>query len=143
MGNESKISGQCYCGETRITAKCGPQAVALCHCVDCRRITSAPVAAFAAFAEAEISFAPDEGQDVVVSPGVRRTFCRTCGTTLTGRYDYLPGTVYVGVGLLDQADELEPELHSHDGQRLKWLHIDDTLPRFEGSARSALNDAGK
>ena len=136
-----KITGRCYCGATSITSESAPTAVALCHCVDCRRITSAPVAAFAAFAETDIHFAPDEGQSVEVNEGVRRSFCRSCGTTLTGRYDYLPGTVYVGLGLLDQADELEPTVHSHEGQRLRWLHIDDSLPRFVASARSMLNDS--
>lgn len=73
-----------------------------------------------------------------MTPGVTRTFCGMCGSPLTGRYDYLPGIVYIGLGLLDQADCLVPTLHSHEGNRLTWLHIDDGLERHAGTATSKL-----
>ncbi|MGH1480076.1 MAG: GFA family protein [Geminicoccales bacterium] len=66
-------------------------AVAYYHCADCRRVTGAPVAAFAAFDETAVAFTPNEGRKVMASPGVTRIFCETCGSPLTGRYDYLPG----------------------------------------------------
>lgn len=133
------ITGQCYCGVTRIQATARPTAVAYCHCIDCRRVTGAPVAAFAAFDSAQVTFSPDEGRAVNVTPGVTRTFCETCGSPLAGRYDYLPGTVYIAVGLLDQADTIPPELHAHFGEKVMWLHIHDDLERHAGSARSRLN----
>lgn len=132
------ISGRCYCGATTIRAAQAPHAVAYCHCTDCRRATGAPVAAFAAFDETAVTFAPNEGRKVAANPGVTRTFCEVCGSPLTGRYDYLPGKVYIAVGVLDQAGDLAPQLHAHDSQRLVWLHIDDELERFADSARSQL-----
>jgi len=134
------ITGRCYCGATTIQADEMPQAVAYCHCVDCRRYTGAPVAAFAAFDEGSISFSPDEGHSAAVTPGVVRTFCAGCGSPIAGRYDYLPGQVYVPLGVLDQADELRPSLHGHEAQRLKWLHIEDDLERVAGTARSQLTE---
>jgi len=135
------ISGRCYCGATTIHATQSPRAVAYCHCTDCRRVTGAPAAAFAAFDETAVTFAPSDGRKVTVNPGVTRSFCNVCGSPLAGRYDYLPGTVYIAVGLLDQANDLAPQLHAHESQRLTWLHIDDDLRRFAGSARSRLRDA--
>lgn len=132
------ITGRCYCGATTIHATSRPTAVAYCHCSDCRRVTGAPVGAFAAFETSTLTFTPDEGRSVSVNPGVTRTFCETCGSPLTGRYDYLPNAVYVALGLLDQAYSLPPELHAHDGMRLQWLHIDDDLERHSGSARARL-----
>jgi len=137
------ITGHCYCGATTINAMQKPLAVAYCHCTDCRRVTGAPVAAFAAFDAAAVTLSPDEGRTVSVNPGVTRTFCKTCGSPLTGRYDYLPGQVYIAIGLLDQADDLAPQLHAHDGQRLQWLHIDDDLGRIEASSRSRFVNAPK
>jgi hypothetical protein len=137
------ITGRCYCGATTIRATQAPQAVAYCHCIDCRRVTGAPVAAFAAFDEAAVTFTPDQGRKVAASPGVTRTFCAVCGSLLTGRYDYLPGQVYIAVGIFDQANDLAPQLHAHETQRLTWLHIDDELERFAKSARSQLTDAAK
>lgn len=137
------ISGRCYCGATTIHTTQAPHAVAYCHCTDCRRVTGAPVAAFAAFDEAAVTFTPSEGRKVAANPGVTRSFCEVCGSPLAGRYDYLPGKVYIPVGVLDQAGDFAPQLHAHESQRLVWLHIDDELERFAGSARSQLIDSVK
>lgn len=135
------VTGRCYCGATRIRATAPPIAIAYCHCSDCRRVTGAPVAAFAAFEEAAILFSPDEGQRAPPAhPGASRTFCPSCGSPLAGRYDYLPGQVYVALGLLDQANDLAPQLHAHADERLTWLHIEDDLPRTAASSRAELAD---
>ena len=136
-----EITGRCYCGATTISATQMPQAVAYCHCIDCRRVTGAPVAAFAAFDETAVTFTPNEGRKVTANPGVVRTFCPVCGSPIAGRYAYLPGQVYIPVGVLDQAGDLAPQLHAHESQRLTWLHIDDDLQRFATTARSELVDA--
>lgn len=134
-----KITGRCYCGATRLQAAALPSTVAYCHCTDCRRVTGAPVAAFAAFDSAAVTFSPNEGRAVRVNPGVTRSFCENCGSPLAGRYDYLPDMVYIALGLLDQADDIPPELHAHVDDRLTWLHIRDDLERHPGSARSRLD----
>ncbi len=106
-------------------------------------MTGAPVAAFAAFDGTAVTFSPDEGRKVAVNPGVTRTFCTTCGPSLAGRYGYLPGQVYIALGVLERADDLAPQRHAHESQRLKWLHMDDDLERFAKSSRSRLADAAK
>ncbi|MEL6479641.1 MAG: GFA family protein [Pseudomonadota bacterium] len=133
------IRGRCYCGRTWFEASAPPKAVTYCHCSDCRRVTGAPVAAFAAFYEAAIRFTPDEGRVVQAVPEVKRSFCPDCGSPLTGRYDYLPGAVYVAIGLFDDPGAFPPQRHSHADQELCWLRLDDDLNRHAGSARSELN----
>jgi len=135
------ITGRCYCGGISLRSTQRPHTVAFCHCADCRRVTGAPVAAFAAFDEAAVTFSPNEGRSVTVNPGVERLFCPDCGSPLAGRYDYLPGQIYISIGILDQAGELAPQLHAHASERLSWLHIDDGLERFETSSRTRLADA--
>ena len=136
-------TGRCYCGAIEFSSTQLPKMVSYCHCTDCRRATGGPVAAFAAFDENAISFSPDEGRKISANPGVTRSFCATCGSSLTGRYDYLPGQVYISLGIIDQAGDLAPEIHTHDTERLPWLHIDDDLERVATSARSQLNDVSK
>jgi hypothetical protein len=136
------VTGRCYCGATTARAAERPQAVAYCHCVDCRRFSGAPVAAFAAFEETVVTFTPDEGRAVSPNPGVTRSFCGSCGSPLASRFDYLPGQVYIPLGILDQASELVPQVHSYESQRLPWLHIDDNAERFAETSRSRLVDAG-
>ena len=137
---EIVLTGRCYCGATTFTTTQAPQTIAYCHCADCRRVTSAPVAAFAAFEEKAVTFTPDEGRKIAANPGVTRTFCAACGSPLTGRYDYLPKQVYIGVSLFDQDRDLAPRIHTHNSERLPWLHIDDDLERVETSGRSKIND---
>ena len=74
--------------------------------------------------------------------GVERQFCPACGSPLTARFSYLPGQVYVPIGVIDQIEALPPEVHCHDDARPAWLHIEDDLARESASARAVLNEAG-
>ena len=95
-----------------------------------------------ASAEDAITFPPDDGKTARTTSAARRSFCGQCGSPLTGRYEYLPGQVYVPVGLFDNPHVLAPQLHAHTANRVAWLLVDDDLERFDASARSALNKMG-
>ena len=133
------ITGRCYCGRTQLVATARPQTVTYCHCSDCRRLSGAPVAAFAAFAPHLVTFTPSRGPRKSFTKGVDRWFCLDCGTQLCATYDYLPDQIYLPLGLLDQAAELAPTGHSHADSALPWLHIDDDLPRDTESGRDRLS----
>jgi hypothetical protein len=137
------ITGRCYCGAVTLTADREPLIVTYCHCSDCRRVTGAPVAAFAAFPVEAVKMTPDPGKQVRVSPGVTRWFCHGCGSPLAATYDYLPGQVYLALGLLDQAAELPPSMHAHAASGLPWLILEDGLNRHASSSRAALNAAAE
>jgi len=134
------VTGRCYCGATSLTAQNLPQTVTYCHCNDCRRITGAPVAVFAAFATGDLALSPDPGP-ISAYHGVERWFCRKCGSPLAAQFDYLPEQIYVPIGVLDQADRLVPQLHCHSESRLPWLKIDDDLERNATSGRASLQAA--
>ncbi|MEM8851035.1 MAG: GFA family protein [Pseudomonadota bacterium] len=138
-GSDEIHRGRCYCGASRVSARGAPRTVAYCHCSDCRRITGAPVAAFAAWAPSDLMLDPTELSPFSIRSGVERWFCPTCGSPLAARWDYLPGQIYVPVGLFDHAEDLAPTLHAHAGEALPWLHIQDDLPRMSSSARDGLN----
>lgn len=95
---------------------------------------------FAAFDENAVTFTPNEGVSSNVTNGVTRSFCPKCGSSLVGRYDYLPGQVYISMGVIDQANDLTPEIHTHESERLTWLHIDDDLERVGGTGGLKLNE---
>ena len=75
------------------------------------------------------------------APGVRRWFCRNCGTALAAQYDYLPDQTYVPVGLFDQVDRLVPQSQSHTSSRLCWLDDVKACPESRGSGSEGLNAA--
>ncbi|MEM8653457.1 MAG: GFA family protein [Pseudomonadota bacterium] len=133
------FSARCYCGASRLTFDKPPATVAYCHCSDCRRWTGAPVAAFAAVGRAEVEAqlpAPFHA-----ASGAERWHCPTCHGPLAASFHYLPDQIYIPIGILDQADQLVPAMHSHIDSALPWLHIDDDLPRADTSSRDALNRA--
>ncbi|MEM9551285.1 MAG: GFA family protein [Pseudomonadota bacterium] len=112
--------------------------IVFCHCKDCKRVGGAPVAAFASFDVATIDIDTPSAQPVSHHPGVHRWFCAACGSPLAATYDYLPGMIYVPVGVIDQAARFRPTLHSHADAQYPWLHVDDGLPRQSGSSRDVL-----
>ena len=134
-----RITGRCYCGGITLAVQESPRTVAYCHCTDCRRITGAPVAAFVAFEENAVLVSPAWPTSKSFFSGVTRWCCPDCGSPLRAAFDYLPGQLYVPIGLIDQAAQLSPDLHAHDGCRLPWLQIADDIPRIDGSSRAILH----
>ena len=131
-------TGRCYCGHTRVETSARPDAVAICHCEDCRRVTGAALPAFAAFHGAALTFTPDMGRYIEHVPGVRRSFCSRCGSPLAATFDYLPDRIYVPVGLLDFCPDLEPTLICHSAHALPWVTRIAALPHHEGSGRAGV-----
>lgn len=132
------VTGRCYCGHSQFSGVSEPSAVSYCHCSDCRRMTGAPVAAFAAFPKGDITFTPALSAKSSIVDGAERFHCPKCGSPLAGWFSYLPDKLYVPIGILDQADRFPPTVHAYDASRLSWLHIEDDVERFDGSARSRI-----
>jgi len=140
--DQNTLTGRCYCGAHSVSATAAPVVVTYCHCTDCRRLSGAPVSAFAGFAAGSLAYSPKLGPGRSHFDGVTRWFCEQCGSQLAASYDYIPDQLYTPVGLWDQADQLPPARHAHHTSRLDWMELADDLPRDSGSARSVLNEAG-
>ena len=134
------ITGRCYCGRVSLASKDAPSVVTYCHCSDCRRVTGAAAAAFAAFEDGTVTYEPSL-KSVSSYPGVDSWFCPYCGSSLGARFDYLPGQIYVPIGVIDQANTLAPTMHCHAEFKLDWLHIEDKAQMVEGTGRQKLQDA--
>jgi len=123
--------GRCLCGEVRVRAAGEPSHVTYCHCSDCRKASGAPTMVFAGYRAGEVEV---NGEPKVYgsSPGIRRSFCGGCGTSLFYEdAERLPGEVYVAVGLFDDPGPFEPEEHSWDSRRPAWFRVHDDLPRYQ------------
>jgi hypothetical protein len=64
------------------------------------------------------------------SPSVERSFCGRCGTQLAYQIDAYPDEIDLTTGSLDDPAALPPLDHTYTSQRLPWLNVSDTLPRF-------------
>jgi len=127
--------GGCLCGVVRFQAKGEPLSQLYCHCRDCRRASGAPVLAFTGYRVQDVEFVHDTPEVYNSSPGVNRSFCRTCGGTISYKDERLPGEIYLCTGAFDDPEPLGPQVHSWHSQALGWLHIEDGLPHYQRSSR--------
>lgn len=127
--------GGCMCGAVRIRALGEPFGAPYCHCQDCRRSTGAPVSLLVGYEEEQVQVERGVPNVYESSPGVRRSFCGDCGTSISYEDDRLPGEVYIHVGIFDDPAAFGPTVHSWYSQRLESMNISDDLPRHRESSR--------
>ncbi len=118
------LRGSCQCGTIKFHLDGDPKWVAHCHCNDCRRATSAAVSTFVGCDRKKVTF--DEGEPATYksSEGVRRTFCRGCGSPIAYEGARWAGEIHFYVGLFEHPEKLTPNREGYLKERLPWLHID-------------------
>lgn len=104
-----------------------------CHCSVCRKFHGA---AFATYGRA-INFRWLEGEHCLhrfeSSPGIARTFCSKCGTSLQFIVEGEDAHVSISLGTLDETDGLRPIAHIYTDSKADWFEITDHLPRHSSS----------
>ena len=126
--------GGCRCGSIRLRATGKPSTVVYCHCVDCRRSSGSPVSLFAGYRTGQVEMERGALKAYASSPGVVRSFCAGCGTQISYEDEWLEGEVYVHVGVFDDPERFEPEVHDWVSQKPAWLAINDDLPKYQESS---------
>jgi hypothetical protein len=126
--------GRCLCGATRFLAQGQPKWIAHCHCESCRRATSAAFATYAGYAGTSVAWSGDAPGAYQSSPGVRRRFCRHCGSPMSFEGERWPGEIHLFVASFEDPAELLPQIHVHVEEQLAWVHLSDGLPRFARTA---------
>jgi hypothetical protein len=106
--------------------------IVLCHCSICRKANGAPFESGASVPAAD--FTLRTGEDLIQifesSPGVRRAFCRVCGSRAPSE-SRDRDVYFVPAGLLDDDPGVKPALHMFVGSKAPWWDITDDLPQFE------------
>ena len=128
-----ELTGGCHCGAVRYKVSSAPQHSALCHCADCRKNAGAPMVAWSAFAEAELTVTKGEPVTFNSSGTTFRSFCGTCGSGLFYRNEnFLPGIVDIQSATFDDPEQVPPGAHIMAAHMLTWMETTHDLPRFEG-----------
>ena len=131
------IRGSCLCKRVRFEIQGQLGATSHCHCSMCRKATGA---AFGTYAEVKIeNLKIVSGAEVIMryrsSPGVERTFCARCGSTLQFVSEKNPGKVEVALGTLDDDPGIKVPRHIFVASKAPWFDITDALPQFPGSSK--------
>lgn len=126
-----ELAGGCHCGAVRYRVSGEPRHVALCHCVDCRKSSGAPMVAWAAFAEGDFRVEQGEVTTHNSSGASMRSFCSKCGSGLFfTNAEFLPGIVDIQSVTLDEPDRLPPTAHIQVAEQIGWMSDQHKLPRF-------------
>jgi hypothetical protein len=128
-------TASCNCGAIRIEARGQPVRVGLCHCVTCRKASSAPFTANAIWRKEDVTIQGNtrSWKDTTVS----RHFCPSCGSPLFGASDDT-GEIAIGLGILDVVPTgLAPTYELFVGRRETWLQVATPTEQFAGH-RTAL-----
>jgi hypothetical protein len=82
-----------------------------------------------------IAFTRGQSNEYASSPGVRRSFCGTCGSPIAYRSERHPGLVHLFAGTLTDPAHLSPSLHTHADEQLPWFEMLDDPPRYAQGSR--------
>lgn len=121
--------GGCLCGRVRYEATGEATNLCFCHCTSCRRASGAPMVAWGTFALDRLVVIAGQIAEYHSSPGVIRSFCSNCGTSLTYRHESRVNEIDVALGTLDDP-VLSAEVHIWVQDKVPWVVLADGLPQF-------------
>ncbi len=127
----SVTRGRCLCGDVTYEYEGKVNWAGHCHCESCRRNTSSPFTTFFAVPAGEYRFTGEEPAVYESSPGVRRLFCRNCGSPIAYDADAYPHEIHFYAGTLEHPEDLAPQFHVFYAEKMPWIEIDDGLPRHQ------------
>jgi hypothetical protein len=127
------FSGHCTCGAVVVEARALPKWVGICHCASCRRATGATSVTAAGFPRECVYIEGPTLASIASSPGVVRSFCSACGTSLSYQNRRWPEDVHLMVGALDEPGKLRPQFHIFFDERLPWSATSDDLPKYKST----------
>jgi hypothetical protein len=122
--------GHCFCGFIRFEIQGPLFQETICHCSMCRRVSGAPLVAWATAARASFRVVAGTPTTFRSSDRVTRSFCPRCGTPLTFQSEDLPAEIDVTICSLDDPASVAPRDHTHASSRLPWIRLADDLPAF-------------
>ncbi|KAI9368040.1 Mss4-like protein [Aspergillus egyptiacus] len=135
--------GGCFCGKIRIKYNGQPLTSALCHCLDCRKLTGSPYTYNYVVRSADLEIASGSPKAVAKTSDsgnqIRNYFCPDCGTPLFGHKITPDGgsgeITIVRVGIFDDMEILSeriPEAEIYTDRRLEWIGPVDGAEQFSG-----------
>jgi hypothetical protein len=132
-GQAEVYEGSCLCNQVRYRVR-GPLGVMdNCHCTDCRKSHGA---AFATYIEVpwkslEWISGKDRLETYTAGTGTKRSFCRTCGSTLLCWVESDDKVVELAAAALDTPIAARPRSHTFVRSKVSWFDILDGAPQFQ------------
>ena len=136
------VEGGCLCGAVRYRVEGQPLHAGYCHCRMCQRAAGAPVVAWGAWPADRFAWLQGKPGRFASSAKGERSFCPSCGTSLTSVDPGDRRLVEVTLASLDDPSLVTPEEHIWTMSRIPWLDVRDELPRRTGGPGSEGESGG-
>ncbi|KAF2155085.1 hypothetical protein K461DRAFT_276272 [Myriangium duriaei CBS 260.36] len=121
-------TGGCFCGALQYETGLDIKAKALCHCVDCRKITGSTYSTNYIIPQSDFKFTKgtpktysktaDSGNEIT------NYFCGDCGSLIFRKGATFGDNQVLKVGTLDDHDALDkakPDVELYAGERVAWV----------------------
>lgn len=124
------IRGSCLCRAVRFQIEGAIGPASHCHCSMCRKAHGAACGTYAIARTADFRLLSGEKEirRYESSPGVVRTFCGVCGSTLQWMRLSQPAQMDIALGVLDDDPGVRPSKHIYAASKAPWVEINDVLP---------------
>lgn len=146
MAEQSEIwTGGCLCGDVTYKSSGSPgKNSGYCHCRICQKAYGNGFTAFIEFPAETFQLTKGDPTIFQSSNVGERGFCPRCGSPVIMRYTSLPDSIWVYVGTLDRARDMERYMTSHVciESEIPWLTIHDDLPRQRSDEAEVYKTAG-
>ncbi|KAF2417410.1 hypothetical protein EJ08DRAFT_600070 [Tothia fuscella] len=120
--------GGCFCGKCRIEYSGEPAMKALCHCLDCRKITGSTYSVNIAIPGSGFkvtSGTPKSiGKTAESGKEITSYFCGDCGSTLYRDGESFGDLKIIKVGIMDDVEalaEAKPGVELYVAKRVSWV----------------------
>jgi hypothetical protein len=123
MRQDLAVSGGCYCGQVRFRANGPVLFQANCHCANCRRAAGAQAVAWITVNPSEFVWEKGEPKRYQTDTGAYRTFCGSCGTSLTYENAKRPNEIDITTGSLDEPERFPPNRDVFPEEKLSWVSL--------------------
>jgi len=120
--------GGCLCGNVSFEAKGEPGSASICHCRTCQRAAGADSVAWAQFPIAEVTWSGGRKAVCISSPGVERTFCPECGSSLS--YQNEATSVDLVLACFEDPESISPSKEIWLDHRRSWNALNTELPGY-------------
>ena len=134
MSERKTVSGSCLCGAVQFELVFPSKWCAHCHCSLCRKEHGAGYVTWVGFESDRFNLQAGDNdlKWYESSPGARRGFCGTCGSSMLFESKRWPGETHVALGCVDGPIDREPQAHAFFDSHVDWMPIDQALKTFSG-----------
>lgn len=128
-------AGSCLCGSIKYEITGSIQEAVHCHCLMCQKAHGAAFATYAKvlWSEFTVTGGSEHLASFESSPGVKRTFCRRCGSTLQfireGRAHFS-----LAIATLDTDPGVKPSYQVWTSSKAPWWDLQEGLLSYENQA---------